>query len=104
MVRLPHNIFLTSNESIEELRKILEEAKRYHPNIKFNYDIGSCISFLDVQGKNQQGISITSVYHKQAAELYVVPFQSDHPDHIFENIIQGALHRAIRLFLNIDRI
>ena len=90
------DIFLTSNGSIEELRKILEQAKRYHPNIKFNYDIGSCVSFLDVQVKNQQGHRIASVYHKQAAEPYVVPFKSDHPRHTFENIIQGALLRAIR--------
>ncbi len=38
---------------------------------------------------------ITSVYHKPAAEPYVVPFTSDHPRHVFANIIQGALLRAV---------
>ena len=90
------DIFLTSNGSLEQLCKILEEAKKYHPNIKFIYEIGSSVSFLDVQVTNRNGHLITSVHHKQAAEPYVVPYKSDHPRHIFENIIQTALVRAIR--------
>jgi hypothetical protein len=39
---------------------------------------------------------ITSVYHKEAAEPYVVPFRSDHPRHVFVNNIDCALLRAIR--------
>ena len=38
----------------------------------------------------------TTVYHKDASEPYVVPFTSDHPMHIFRNIIYDALIRAIR--------
>ncbi len=90
------NIFLTSNKSIQSLRQMLEDAKHYHPNIKFNYEIGFCVSFLDLQIKNQEGILVTSVHHKKAAEPYLVPFESDHPWRVFENIIQGALSRAIR--------
>ncbi len=37
-----------------------------------------------------------SVHHKEATEPYVVPFKSDHPRHIFRNIVQGALLRAFR--------
>jgi hypothetical protein len=37
-----------------------------------------------------------SFYHKEAAEPYVVPFQSDHPRHVFVSIIECALLRAIR--------
>ncbi|CAF3766874.1 unnamed protein product [Rotaria socialis] len=37
-----------------------------------------------------------SVHHKEATEPYVVPFESDHPRHIFQNIVQGALLRAFR--------
>ncbi len=45
----------------------------------------------------RQGIlSFFSAYHKEAAEPYVVPFESDHPQHVFTNIIDGALLRAIR--------
>ena len=39
---------------------------------------------------------LTSVYHKEAAEPYVVSFQSDHVRHIFVNFIECALLRALR--------
>ncbi|CAF2164241.1 unnamed protein product [Rotaria magnacalcarata] len=35
------------------------------------------------------------VYHKEAAEPYVVPFGSDHPDHVFRNTIDTAIMRAV---------
>ncbi|CAF1297315.1 unnamed protein product [Adineta steineri] len=35
-------------------------------------------------------------YHKPSAEPYVVPFISDHPRHVFGNIIQTTLTRAVR--------
>ncbi len=90
------DIFLTSNDSIEQLQQMLETANKRHPNIKLIYEINSIVSFLDVQIEKQHDRLITSVYHKPAAEPYVVPFTSDHPRHIFANIIQGALLRAIR--------
>lgn len=89
-------IFLTSNDSIETLKQMLYDANEKHPNIKLTYDIGSCVSFLDLQIRNQEANWITSVYHKEAAEPYVVPFKSEHPRHIFENIIRASLLRAVR--------
>ncbi len=44
----------------------------------------------------QDGILETSVYHKSAAEPYVIPFISDHPRHTFVNIIKTSLTRAVR--------
>jgi hypothetical protein len=90
------DIFLTSNDSIEKLHEMLKSANERHPNIKLIYEINSTVSFLDVQIKKQHDHLITSVYHKPAAEPYVVPFQSDHPRQIFANIIRGALLRAVR--------
>ncbi|CAF1473822.1 unnamed protein product [Rotaria sordida] len=75
---------------------MLEEANRFHPNIKLTYEINSCVSFLDVQIRNEDRNLITSVHHKQAAEPYVVPFKPHHPHQIFENIIRNALLRSIR--------
>ncbi|CAF4184958.1 unnamed protein product, partial [Rotaria magnacalcarata] len=43
-----------------------------------------------------RGTLSTSVYHKPVAEPYVVPFTSDHPQHVFENIVQTSLRRAIK--------
>ncbi|CAF2972131.1 unnamed protein product [Rotaria sp. Silwood2] len=75
---------------------MLQDANDYHPSIKLTHEIGNSISFLDVQISNENGNHITSVHHKEAAEPYVVPFKSDHPRHIFANIIRCALLRAFR--------
>ncbi|CAF2115698.1 unnamed protein product, partial [Rotaria magnacalcarata] len=45
---------------------------------------------------DSSGALKTSAYHKEAAEPYVVPFRSDHPDHVFRNTIDTAITRAIR--------
>ncbi|CAF2107308.1 unnamed protein product [Rotaria magnacalcarata] len=46
--------------------------------------------------QDSSGALKTSAYHKEAAEPYVVPFRSDHPDHVFRNTIDTAITRAIR--------
>ena len=81
---------------IEELCRLLEAASNRHSNIKLTYEIDSIVSFLDVRIQKKADHLITSVYHKSAPELYVVPFISDHPRHVFANIIQTALFRAVR--------
>ena len=90
------DIFFTSNESLEQINQMLDEANQFHPNIKLVRQIGRSVSFLDVYIENNNGTLATSVFHKQAAEPYIVPFKSDHPRHIFKNIIDTALMRAIR--------
>ena len=90
------DIFLTSNDSLETINEMLDEANNIHPNIKLVRQISRCLSFLDVWIENKSGVLSTSVYHKEAAEPYIVPFRSDHPRHVFKNIIQTTLLRAIR--------
>ena len=90
------DIFFTSNQSLDVVNQMLDEANNYHPNIKLVRQIGKSLPFLDVFVENKNGIVATSVYHKEAAEPYIVPFKSDHPRHIFKNIIDTALIRAIR--------
>ena len=75
---------------------MLDQANNYHTNIKLTRVIGTSVSFLDLFIESKNGVLATSVYHKEATEPYVVPFKSDHPRHIFSNIIDGALTRAIR--------
>jgi hypothetical protein len=75
---------------------MLDEANNFHPNIKLVRQIGTSISFLGVYIENNNGTLATSVFHKQTAEPYVAPFKSDHPRHIFKNVIDVALTRAIR--------
>ncbi|CAF4490897.1 unnamed protein product, partial [Rotaria magnacalcarata] len=64
------DVFMTWNKSENALKQILENANTWHPNIKLEYKI--------------------------AAEPYVVPFISDHPRHVLENIVQTSLRRAIK--------
>ena len=75
---------------------MLDEVNSLHPNIKFVRQVGTSVSFLDVRIENRDGILATSVFHKEAAEPYIVPFNSDHPRHVFDNIIENALLRAVR--------
>lgn len=81
---------------MEAIQQMLNDANRFHPNIKLSADVGKTVSFLDVQITNNNGQLLTSVYYKDSAEPYIIPFKSDHPRHTFANIIQAALARALR--------
>ncbi|CAF3771189.1 unnamed protein product [Rotaria socialis] len=87
---------MTWNKSENELKKIIENANTWHPNIKLEYKISKSLPFLDVLLTNINGTLSASVYHKPAAEPYVVPFISDHPRHVFENIVQTSRRRAVK--------
>ena len=52
--------------------------------------------FLDLLLSNQNGRLVSSVYHKPAAEPTLLSFLSDHPRHVFRNVIQTGLIRAVR--------
>jgi hypothetical protein len=75
---------------------MLDEANNLHPNIKLVHQIGTTVSFLDLLIENKNGTLVTSVFHKQAVEPYIVPFKSDHARPIFQNVVEGALKRALR--------
>jgi hypothetical protein len=81
---------------LDTINQILDEANHFHPNIKLVPQLGTSVSFLDVLIENKNGTLATSVYHKEVAEPYVVPFKSDHPRHVFKNVIDTALMRAVR--------
>ena len=87
---------MTWNRSERQLRELLNEANTWHANIKLDYQIGQRLPFLDVLLVNENGVLSTSIYRKPSTEPYVVPFMSDHPRHVFGNIVQGALTRAAR--------
>jgi hypothetical protein len=88
------DIFFTYNESKAMLEKILHGANHWHPNMKLVGAIGTCVTLLDVRIENSHGQISTSVYHKKSTEPYIIPFKSDHPRHVFRNIVRGALVRA----------
>ena len=90
------DIFLTSNQSLNVINEMLDQLNCLHPNIKLVRQVGTRVSFLDVCIENQDVTLRTSVFHKEAAEPYIVPFNSDHPRHVFANIIDNALLRIVR--------
>jgi hypothetical protein len=90
------DVFFTSNEPLEKINQMLDEANNLHPNIKLVRQRGTSVSFLDLFIKNKNGTLVRSVFHKQAAEPYIVPFKSDHPRQIFKNVIDAALKHAVR--------
>ena len=93
---------MTWNQSEQALRTLLDAANQWHPNIKLDFQISRSLPFLDVVFTNNNGTLSTAVYHKPASEPYVVPFLSDHPRHVFRNIIRGALTRAVRYSSNFE--
>ncbi|CAF3713387.1 unnamed protein product [Rotaria socialis] len=90
------DVIFTSNESETTIKEWLDFANQFHPNIKLTYTIGQCLPFLDVLIENRNATLYSSVYHKPAAEPTILSFLSDHPRHVFRNVIQTALMRAIR--------
>ena len=88
---------MTSNESTEKIRELLDREGAKNPNIQINYTIHESVEFLDVLVENIQGELKTSVFRKPAAEPYILPYLSDHPRHLHSNTIHTALLRAIRL-------
>ncbi|CAF0985688.1 unnamed protein product [Rotaria sordida] len=91
------DIFMTSNESIENIKTLLDQANEKDPNIRINYTIHESVEFLDVLIENVEGKLTTSVFRKPAAEPYILPYTSDHPRHIHSNTISTALLRGIRI-------
>ena len=88
---------MTSNMSQQYIQDQLDFMNKVDKqNIQITYTIGLSTDFLDVHIENDHGTLKTSVFHKPAAEPYVLPFSSDHPRHIHINIPYEALLRAAR--------
>ena len=93
--------FLTTNLTREQIDAKMNAADSKDPNIRISYNIASVVDFLDVTISNDHGQLTTSIFHKPAAEPYVIPFMSDHPRHIHRNIPYAALLRAARICSNV---
>ena len=91
------DIFISSNESLDSIKDLLDKESKKDVNIGINYNIHQSMEFLDVLIENNQGQWKTSVYRKPAAKPYILPYTSDHPRHIHSNTICTALLCAIRL-------
>ena len=92
------DVFMTSNMSVDELRAKLDWMNgKDREHIQITCTVGFSAEFLDVHIENRHGQLHTSVFHKPAAEPYVLPYASDHPRHVHMSIPYEALLRAVRL-------
>ncbi|CAF5077007.1 unnamed protein product, partial [Rotaria magnacalcarata] len=96
------DVFMTTNVPFAQIKDILERANKKDPNIRISYCIQSKIDFLDVTVTNDNGHLTTSIFHKSATEPYILPYTSDHPRHVYNNIPYAALLRAARICSNVD--
>ncbi|CAF5053977.1 unnamed protein product, partial [Rotaria sp. Silwood1] len=96
------DIFMTSNEPVENIEALLDRENEKDPNIRITYTIHESVEFLDVLIENIQGQLKTSVFRKPAAEPYILPYMSDHPRYIHSNTIHTALLRGIRLCSDVE--
>ena len=95
------DILMTTNGTTDEMKQLLERVGNKDVNIKINYQIDRTVDFLDVSISNEDSRLRTKIYHKPAAEPYILPFTSTHPQHIQRNIPYGAILRAVRICSNL---
>jgi hypothetical protein len=95
------DVFMTTN-AFDQINIQLNRMEKKDENIRITRSIGTTVEFLDVLLTNDHGKLKTSVYHKPAAEPYILPYLSEHPRSIHRNVIIAALFRAIRLCSNIE--
>ena len=88
---------MTTNETIHEIKEQIEKAQNHDVNIKINYKIDISVDFLDICITNEHSQLKTRIYHKPAAEPYILPYRSTHPRHIHRDPPYGALLRAARI-------
>jgi hypothetical protein len=88
---------MTSNSSLDQINDLLNRAEKKDENIRITRSIGAKLEFLDELAENDHGQLKTSVFHKPAAEPYILPYSSEHPRHTHCNTIKAALFRAVRL-------
>ncbi|CAF1255117.1 unnamed protein product [Rotaria sordida] len=93
---------MTTNLPFDEINARLNIANQQDENIRITHTISSTVEFLDVLVENNQGQLRTSVFHKPAAEPYILPFLSDHPRHIHRSTVKSQLIRAARLCSHVD--
>ena len=101
MYRYIDDILRVTNQTTSEIQKELKNALNKDINIKINYEINASVNFLDVTITNENSQLKTSIYHKPTTEPYILPYTSDHPQHVHRKTPYAALMRAARLCSNV---
>jgi hypothetical protein len=102
LFRYIDDIFMATNQPIDEFHIELEKAQKKDVNIEITPVISTSVNFLDVIITNENGQLRTSIYHKPTVEPCIIPHTSDNPRHIHRNIPYAALLRAARLCSHVN--
>ncbi|CAF0856088.1 unnamed protein product [Adineta steineri] len=95
------DIFMTTNQTIDEINIELGKAQVKDINIEIEPTIATSVNYLDLTITNENGQLRTTIYHKPTAEPYYLPYTSDHPHRYHRNVPYSALLRAARLCSNV---
>ena len=95
-------LLMTWNMSVDAIHTQLDWMnEKDEQHIRITLVVGVSVEFLDLHVENSNGALMTSVFHKPAAEPYVLPYSSDYIRHIHITIPYEALLRAARLCSNV---
>ena len=67
------DIFMTTNRTIDDIKKELDKSANKDINIKINYKFDISVDFLDITITNDNAKLRTSIFHKPVAEQYILP-------------------------------
>jgi hypothetical protein len=95
--RFRDDVFFTTTLPAQEIERNLAELNEKDHNIKITWESGRKIDYLDVTVNIEIPNFRTTVFRKLAAQPYVLPFHSSHPQHVTRNIPYAAAHRATRI-------
>ena len=91
------DIFIATNQPLDEIHQELEIAQTKDVNIEIETTINTSINYLDVTITNENGKLKTTIYHKPTTEPYYLPYTSDHPHRYHHNIPYSVILRAARI-------
>ncbi|CAF3467869.1 unnamed protein product [Rotaria socialis] len=95
--RFRDDVFFTTTLPPQQIERNLTELNEKDHNIKITWESGRKIDYLDVTVNIEIPNFRTTVFRKLAAQPYVLPFHSSHPQHVTRNIPYAAAHRATRI-------
>jgi hypothetical protein len=81
----------------EKLDHFLNHINTLHPKIKFTMSAGKTIEYLDLRiSLTEWGTIATETYYKPTDTFQMLPYNSNHPNHVKNNIPKSQLIRHIR--------
>ena len=94
--RCLNEIFLTWNESRDQLYDILATAHQHHPDIRMVLTVNDNINYLDLNISHMDGDLKIQVAHDLNTDPYSLPYVFGHRGHQYSTLPEAALIRAVR--------